>query len=185
MVKLIMGLSGSGKTKTLISLVSEAIEKEQGNVVCIEKSRHLTYDIPYQARLIRTDDYGVRGNTMLLGFLCGLHAGNYDITHFFIDDLNKILDDRSNEALEKFLDTLSAFGERENINFTITITAEVGCTGETGVEMEALTAASVAALTVYDMCKAVQRDIRIGDICLLYKSGGKSGEYKREDAENG
>ena len=68
MVKLIMGLSGSGKTKTLISLVSEAIEKEQGNVVCIEKSRHLTYDIPYQARLIRTDDYGVRGNTMLLGF---------------------------------------------------------------------------------------------------------------------
>ena len=68
---------------------------------------------------------------------------------------------------------------------TITITAEVGCTGETGVEMEALTAASVAALTVYDMCKAVQRDIRIGDICLLYKSGGKSGEYKREDAENG
>ena len=117
MVKLIMGLSGSGKTKTLISLVSEAIEKEQGNVVCIEKSRHLTYDIPYQARLIRTDDYGVRGNTMLLGFLCGLHAGNYDITHFFIDDLNKILDDRSNEALEKFLDTLSAFGERENINF--------------------------------------------------------------------
>lgn len=120
MVKLIMGLSGSGKTKTLISLVSEAIEKEQGNVVCIEKSRHLTYDIPYQARLIRTDDYGVRGNTMLLGFLCGLHAGNYDITHFFIDDLNKILDDRSNEALEKFLDTLSAFGERENINFTIT-----------------------------------------------------------------
>ena len=112
MVKLIMGLSGSGKTKTLISLVSEAIEKEQGNVVCIEKSRHLTYDIPYQARLIRTDDYGVRGNTMLLGFLCGLHAGNYDITHFFIDDLNKILDDRSNEALEKFLDMLAAFGAR-------------------------------------------------------------------------
>lgn len=68
---------------------------------------------------------------------------------------------------------------------TITITAEAGCTGETGVEMEALTAASVAALTVYDMCKAVQRDIRIGDICLLYKSGGKSGEYKREAAENG
>ena len=68
---------------------------------------------------------------------------------------------------------------------TITISAEVGCTGETGVEMEALTAASVAALTVYDMCKAVQRDIRIGDICLLYKSGGKSGEYKREEEDNG
>ena len=124
MVKLIMGLSGSGKTKTLIDLVAEAIKSEQGDIICIEKSKHLTYDIPYQARLIRTDDYGVRGNTMLYGFLSGLHAGNYDITHVFIDDLNKILDDRSNEALEKFLSMLSAFGERENISFTITITAD-------------------------------------------------------------
>ena len=124
MVKLIMGLSGSGKTKTLIDLVAEAIKNEQGDIICIEKSKHLTYDIPYQARLIRTDDYGVRGNTMLYGFLSGLHAGNYDITHVFIDDLNKILDDRSNEALERFLGMLAAFGERESIDFTITITAD-------------------------------------------------------------
>ena len=124
MVKLIMGLSGSGKTKTLIDLVRTALDKEQGDVICIEKSKHLTYDIPYRARLIRTDDYGVKGNTMLYGFLSGLHAGNYDISHFFIDDLNKILDDRSNEALEKFLAMLATFGERENISFTITITAD-------------------------------------------------------------
>ena len=124
MVKLIMGLSGSGKTKTLIDLVRAAIDEERGDVVCIEKSRHLTYDIPYQARLIRTDDYGVKGNTMLYGFLSGLHAGNYDITHFFIDDLNKILDDRSNEALEKFLVSLEQFSQRENTDFTITINAD-------------------------------------------------------------
>ena len=124
MVKLIMGLSGSGKTKTLIDMVRNAIDEERGDVVCIEKSKHLTYDIPYQARLIRTDDYGVKGNTMLYGFLCGLHAGNYDITHFFIDDLNKILDDRSNEALEKFLVSLEKFSQRENTDFTITINAD-------------------------------------------------------------
>ena len=125
MVKLIMGLSGSGKTKTLISLVSEAIEKEQGNVVCIEKSRHLTYDIPYQARLIRTDDYGVRGNTMLLGFLCGLHAGNYDITHVFIDSLTKIVGvDATDHALEEFLDWLNAFSDKNSIKFTVTISAD-------------------------------------------------------------
>jgi len=64
---------------------------------------------------------------------------------------------------------------------TIKIISTARCRGETGVEMEALTAASVAALTVYDMCKAVQRDILIGDIMLLYKSGGKSGEFKREE----
>lgn len=60
------------------------------------------------------------------------------------------------------------------------ICSEIRCTGETGVEMEALTAASVAALTVYDMCKAVQRDMTITDIRLLYKEGGKSGVYEAE-----
>ena len=62
---------------------------------------------------------------------------------------------------------------------TITIEARVKCAGETGVEMEALTSAAVAALTIYDMCKAVQRDIVIGDICLVAKSGGRSGDYNR------
>lgn len=63
----------------------------------------------------------------------------------------------------------------------VEIRAAVTCTGVTGVEMEALTAVSVAALTVYDMCKAVQKDMEITNIRLLEKSGGKSGDYKRED----
>ena len=71
-----------------------------------------------------------------------------------------------------------------DIHFDLTdteihIKATVKCKGSTGVEMEALTAASTAALTVYDMCKAVQRDITITDVMLLYKDGGKSGEFKR------
>ena len=64
--------------------------------------------------------------------------------------------------------------DKEN---AIYITSTAKCTGQTGVEMEALTAVSVAALTIYDMCKAVQRDIRIEEIHLLEKSGGKSGNY--------
>ena len=73
-----------------------------------------------------------------------------------------------------------------DIHFTLEETAlhifsEVRCKGETGVEMEALTAVSVAALTVYDMCKAVQRDMTITDVRLLYKEGGKSGVYERKD----
>lgn len=64
-------------------------------------------------------------------------------------------------------------------NFTIEIIATTKVKGETGVEMEALTAVSLAALTIYDMCKAVQRDIEITNIRLLEKSGGKSGDYRR------
>ncbi|MDD6310754.1 MAG: cyclic pyranopterin monophosphate synthase MoaC [Firmicutes bacterium] len=61
----------------------------------------------------------------------------------------------------------------------VEISATVKCKGVTGVEMEALTAVSAAALTVYDMCKAVQKDMVIDEICLLHKSGGKSGDFNR------
>ena len=63
----------------------------------------------------------------------------------------------------------------------VDVEARVTCDGQTGVEMEALTAASVAALTVYDMCKAVQRDVRITDIRLLDKTGGVHGDYHGEE----
>ena len=63
----------------------------------------------------------------------------------------------------------------------VEIQAAVSCTGVTGVEMEALTAISVAALTIYDMCKAVQKDMHITNIRLLRKSGGKSGDYIAEE----
>ena len=62
----------------------------------------------------------------------------------------------------------------------VRIRAEARCAGETGVEMEALTAVSAAALTIYDMCKAVQRDMEIGQIHLCRKSGGRSGDYERK-----
>lgn len=61
----------------------------------------------------------------------------------------------------------------------VEIEAQVKCKGVTGVEMEALTAVSAAALTVYDMCKAVQKDMVIDEICLLSKRGGKSGDFNR------
>ena len=63
----------------------------------------------------------------------------------------------------------------------IDITATVKLAGKTGVEMEALTAVSVAALTVYDMCKAVDRGMQITDIRLLHKAGGKSGDFHRDE----
>ena len=63
---------------------------------------------------------------------------------------------------------------------SVEIRASVSCDGRTGVEMEALTAAATAALTVYDMCKAVQKDMTITDICLVEKSGGVHGDYHRE-----
>ena len=122
MVKLIMGLKGSGKTKTLVDLVVKAVAEENGDVVCIEKDKNLTYDIPYTARLIHASEYGINTNNLLRGFICGLHAGNYDITHVFIDNFYKLLDDSSPETVADFLDWLDGFSSANSINFTITAT---------------------------------------------------------------
>ena len=124
MVKLIMGLKGSGKTKTLVDLVKKAVEEEHGDVICIEKDKNLTYDIPYTARLIHASEYGINSNDLLRGFVSGLHAGNYDITHVFIDNFYKMLSDCSDEAVAAFLAWLDDFSTREKVNFTISATAD-------------------------------------------------------------
>lgn len=130
MVKLIMGLSGSGKTKTLLSLVNEAVKTASGDVICIEKDKNLTYDVPHEVRLIHAGEYGINTNEMLAGFLMGLHAGNYDITSIFVDNFYKMLSDRSNEAVEKTLQALSAFSNRERVDITLIASADPSTVSE-------------------------------------------------------
>lgn len=124
MVSIIMGLKGSGKTKKLVELVREAVNEETGDVVCIEKERKLTYDIPYQARLIDAGVYDIGSYEFLKGLICGVHAGNYDITHFFVDNFYKLVNDKSVDTLVTFLTWLDAFSNAENISFVISISAD-------------------------------------------------------------
>lgn len=120
-----MGIKGSGKTKRLISLVRQASVEEIGDVVCLEKGSELMFDIPHSVRLIRTGDYCFGSYEYLKGFLSGLHAGNYDITHIFIENLYKALADHPIEETEEFLDWCEAFGTKENVKFTITISDDI------------------------------------------------------------
>ena len=125
MVRLIMGVKGSGKTKQLIELINNAAKDEPGNVVCIEANRNMTYDIHYHIRLIDADEYKLNSYEMFRGFISGLYAGNYDITHVFIDSLTKIVGaDVTDHALDEFLDWLNSFSEKNNIKFTVTISAD-------------------------------------------------------------
>lgn len=124
MVKLIMGLKGSGKTKKLVDLVREAVNEGNGDVVVIEKERKLTYDIPYQARLIDAGTYDIGTYEFLKGLICGIHAGNYDITHFYIDNFYKLVGDKSVDSLVKFITWLHAFSGEEKIEFVISISAD-------------------------------------------------------------
>ena len=125
MVRLIMGVKGSGKTKQLIEMINNAAKDEPGNVVCIEANRNLTYDIHYQIRLIEAQEYKLSNYDMYRGFISGLYAGNYDISHIFIDNLCKTMGGEVTQATEDFLNWLDAFGEKNGIKFTVTISADL------------------------------------------------------------
>ncbi len=124
MVKVIMGKKGSGKTKHMIELINAALHEETGNVVCIERNRKLTYDIHYNIRLVEASDYDLSNFDVLKGLISGLYAGNYDITHIFIDSLCKVVPCEGGPEVEEFLDWLDDFAERNSIRFTVTISAE-------------------------------------------------------------
>ena len=125
MVRLIMGVKGSGKTKRLIELINNSAKDEPGNVVCIEANRNLTYDIHYHIRLIDAQEYKLNSYDLLRGFISGLYAVNYDISHVFIDNLFKIVGGEIGSDTENFLNWLDVFGEQNNIKFTVSISADV------------------------------------------------------------
>ncbi len=124
MVKAIMGLKGSGKTKKLIDSINNAINTESGSVVCIEKGNVLTYDVDYRVRLIDAGEYAVNSYLLLKGFISGLHAGNFDITQIFIDGLYKLSGTSDHAETADFLAWCETFGEANNISFTVSISED-------------------------------------------------------------
>ena len=124
MIRVIVGKKGSGKTKQVIEMINSAVETEHGNVVCIEKGEKLMLDISHKIRLVEASEYDIADYTAMKGFISGLYAGNYDITHIFIDSLTKILGRECDFETEKFLDWLNNFSQKNGIKFTITISDE-------------------------------------------------------------
>ena len=130
MIHVIMGLKGSGKTKKLIDAINAAVADANGNVVCIEYGKKLTYDVTYKVRLVDSKEYGIRSSEMLKGFLSGLHAGNFDITNVFIDNLYKTIGD-DKAAGEDFVAWCAKFAADNNMEITISITEDPAEASET------------------------------------------------------
>ena len=131
MVRVIMGVKGTGKTKQMIELINSAVHSENGNVVCIERGNKLTYDIHSKIRLVESSHYDMSNFDFMKGFISGLYASNYDITHIFIDSLTKIIKvDPADHSVEAFLDWLNSFSEANGIKFTVTISADASLATE-------------------------------------------------------
>lgn len=92
-------------------------------MVCIENGKNLTYDVDYRVRLLNAKEYGINNVTLLQGFVSGLHAGNFDITHIFIEGLYKIIG--TDLALaETFVSWCDAFGKENDMSFTLTLSED-------------------------------------------------------------
>ena len=129
MIHVIMGLKGSGKTKKLIDSIHSTLEHAHGDVVCIEYGKKLTYDVNYRVRLVDSKEYGISNIDMLKGFLSGLHAGNFDITHVFIDNLYKTIgSDRATG--EAFMAWCAQFASENNMEITMTVSDDPACASE-------------------------------------------------------
>ncbi|MBR7122700.1 MAG: hypothetical protein IKC95_04525 [Oscillospiraceae bacterium] len=129
MIQVIMGLKGSGKTKKLVDSINIAVAGAQGDVVCIEYGKKLTYDVSHRVRLVDSKEYGITNLDMLKGFISGLHAGNFDITNVYIDNLYKTIGtDRA--AGEAFIIWCAAFAEANNMKFTVTVSDDPAMASE-------------------------------------------------------
>ena len=123
MIHVIAGKKGSGKTKKLIERANEAVSQSSGNVVVIEKGNKLTYDISHDARLIDIDEYGIPGADALGGFICGICAGNYDVTDIYVDSTLKIIGQDMN-SLTSFVEKMDALSSLADMKITLLISAD-------------------------------------------------------------
>jgi len=130
MLKLIIGVKGTGKTKTLINLVNGALEVTKGDVVCVEKGAQLRYDIKPAARLVNSGEYMITDANALYGFIAGMLASNHDVTDLFVDGTLRICQ-RDMAAFDNLLTKLDALLEKININLTMTVSMPIEEASET------------------------------------------------------
>lgn len=128
-MQLIVGLKGTGKTKALIEEVNKASRETNGAVICVEYGRKLTFDIKYHARLVDVQEYGIDTADKLYGFVCGLLAGNYDITELFIDNTLKICNNDI-AALEDFIVKVEKITSEHKIECVVTASVEPSALSE-------------------------------------------------------
>ncbi|MBR2025458.1 MAG: hypothetical protein IKA02_06600 [Clostridia bacterium] len=120
MVKIIIGVKGTCKTKILIEMINSALETSNGSVVCIEKGENLRLTLSHKCRLINSDEYMVNDAQELYGFIAGLIASNHDITDLFIDATYRICK-RDIVAFDNFLNEVNELASKFNFNLVMTL----------------------------------------------------------------
>ncbi len=125
MIKIHIGLKGSGKTKKLIDDVNGAISLEKGNVVCITEGNRLIHDIDRNARMINTEQFDIRNFDMFAGLLCGIIAQDFDVTHIFIDSVFKSVPSASMANIDELIAIIEKLEAQFGTSFTLMVSADI------------------------------------------------------------
>jgi ABC-type glutathione transport system ATPase component len=134
MVKLIVGKKGSGKTKKIINLANDSLEIKGGSIVFINKDNRTMYELKHDIRMISMDEYEELTNSdEYIGFLYGIISADHDVEMIFIDSILKQAHIKL-ENLPKFLDRLNIIAKKYNIEFVVSISADVS--DLSGIEKE-------------------------------------------------
>ncbi|MEG1783084.1 MAG: hypothetical protein RR253_07535 [Oscillospiraceae bacterium] len=120
MIKLIVGEKGSGKTKQMVDMINSNIGKVKGNIVCIEKSMQLTYNIDTSVRLIDVDEYKIDNYEKFYGFFAGVLAGDYDIEQVYIDGILKV-GNKDVEGLGDVLEKIDAITKEIQVVISLSL----------------------------------------------------------------
>ncbi len=131
MVKLIMGLKGAGKTAQLVQDINEAVKSETGSMVCIEQGTKLRYDIDSRVRLIEYQEYKLGDLPSLKAFISGLYAGNFDVSHIFIESFYKLLKNGTAADVEDFVLWCDGFCAAHGVDFTILVSEDPATVSDT------------------------------------------------------
>lgn len=123
MIHLILGEKGTGKTKVLLEKVEEGVAKTNGNVVYIDNCDQHAFKLSHQVRLVNALQYDISSHDDFHGFIAGIMAGNYDITHIYIDSILKIVGDDYNE-FAAMLDRLNKISDGIDIYFVVSADPE-------------------------------------------------------------
>lgn len=124
MIKIHIGLKGSGKTKKLIDDVNKAITVEKGNVVCITEGNRLMHDIDRSARMVNTEQFDIKNFDMFEGLLCGIIAQDFDVTHIFIDSVFKSVPSGDMSNIDGLISAIEKLEEKFDVSFTLMVSAD-------------------------------------------------------------
>lgn len=124
MIKIHIGLKGTGKTKNLINDVNGALALEKGNVVCITEGNRLMHDIDRKVRMINTEQFDIKNFDMFVGLLSGIIAQDFDVTHIFIDSVFKSVPDESMTNIDELIAAIEKLEEKFDTSFTLMVSAD-------------------------------------------------------------